>query len=70
MLGFTPAASYFGGDAHMTVCVGYVVENGTTYVFLSDAFSPGNEYNKVIFNSDINNDGYNDFMATVSLVAN
>ncbi len=59
MLGFT---KYINGP-HSTVCVGYVVENGTPYVFLSDAHE--SHYVRQEFNLT-----YNDFMATVSLVAN
>lgn len=60
MLGF---ASGNGSpyNSHMTVCVGYSVENGVRYVLLSDAHNDG--YMRQPFD-----EAYNDFISKVTIV--
>ena len=63
-LGFAPLGGSEYDRAHMTVCVGYEIEGGVQYVYVSDAHThdtPG--YFKTRFNTV-----YNDFMATVTVL--
>ena len=61
MLGFGGTNSPYGGG-HMTVCVGYNIENDDYIIYVSDAWE--SEY----VDHELSLNDYNDFFATVILV--